>query len=84
MSWKDGRPDDWSVIRDIERQGHCSIEFNGGFECGASAMLSARDKWWIEWGESQCPHVPNETYCKRWCIHCWQSLKQSLEKKDFT
>ena len=44
MTWINGRPDDWKEIRYLKAP-ECYDD--GMFEAGASAMLAARDKWWI-------------------------------------
>lgn len=50
-----------------------------GLTSVAKAQLAKADKEWVEWGEGKCPHVEgNDTYYKRWCIHCWQERKRSV------
>jgi hypothetical protein len=60
------------------------------FEAGASAMLEARDKDWIAWGESECPHESQEIKLtggcyderkfeyKLECPLCWAERKKEI------
>jgi hypothetical protein len=71
---KEWRPDDW-----VNPYGNYFTEQIKAFESGASNMISARDKWWIEWFESNCT---GDIYGGMTILHKdWQSLKQSLEVK---
>ena len=91
------RPDDWMKIANRIRahfdQARSVIVNRDVFESGASVMLSARDKWWVE----QIELLLFKSHCLCYPISCgggncphfpcqsykWQSLKQSiLEVKE--
>jgi hypothetical protein len=43
----------------------------------AQAQLKDAMRQFIEWGEEQCPHSMLK---KQYCAHCWQELKDQVEK----
>jgi hypothetical protein len=43
----------------------------------AQAQLRKDLKKMIEWGEEQCPHSMLK---KQYCAHCWQELKEQVER----
>ena len=55
-------------------------------EAIASKADDERDKEWVKWGDSECPHYEVTPYTimkknrpiKRYCPECWQELKQTI------
>ena len=41
-----------------------------------------RDKEWIKWGDSECPHGINQKTVRRKCFKCWLELSRSIEILD--
>jgi len=90
------RPNDWETLdcdkcqcREARCETWCTLYRT--YEDAASAMLAARDKWWIEQvtGIIPDPCGKYDTHrCKTDCCdypctyYKWQSLKQSLEVKE--
>lgn len=99
MANKEWRPDDWDyIVKDIVidfKEMRSVIVNKDVLEASASAMLSVRDKWWIEqidkivneciypYGNSKCSkeNPACSRYLDPYCDR-WQSLKQSLEVKE--
>jgi hypothetical protein len=90
----EGQPDFCGRCKDHPKSCYICV---AGYESGASAMLAARDKWWIEgvekvFGRTKAyfcmnPDFPKCEFCTEFymkpCVYFeWQSLKQSLEAKQ--
>ena len=69
---KEWRPKNWGNLYTGDEKIAC--------ERGASAMLAARDKWWIDWIEAHSVLDRNGDVIIS--ESAWQSLKQSLEVKE--
>lgn len=91
MNW---RPkENWRVpfvyepaMDDVALYSHAEI--NSVYEAGADAMLSARDKNWIAWAQSTCPHNHlfnpetqefDEDILKLECYQCWKERVESVK-----
>lgn len=46
--------------------------------------IAARDKEWVTWLDSKCPHdsLGINNFTRRECDFCWQQLKKELEVKE--
>ena len=84
------RPDDWfnrhtpKVLEaGFMRQGMMALA--NAYEDGASQMLAARDKWWIEQVENLMKETtlrPLDITYSNYLIVKWEQFKQSLEAKE--
>jgi hypothetical protein len=82
------RPEGWEETcdcKDLPPEQQCSMYKN--FEAGASAMLAARDKEWVGWAQSTCPHNHifnpdtkefDEDTLKLECYQCWQERREEI------
>jgi hypothetical protein len=88
---KEWRPGDWlnpypKADEPLNINSKNQIGFNRVvYEHGASAMLAARDKDWIAWGEGFCTHGRQEWRDEGWqdlyccqCIDCWAERKKKI------
>jgi hypothetical protein len=101
MNWIKGRPDDWTketdndcpVFSDSTGDPIVCSQRPNDYEAGASAMLAARDKWWVDrliLAERKCRDLVCEHYRECDCIdsfggnYCiwWQQLKKELEENN--
>ena len=46
--------------------------------CKVDPAIAARDKEWVEWGESKCPHESVDDFRKGSCELCWQERKRGI------
>jgi len=90
MANKEYRPEKWPGQPDWcpnclgHQDGQCS-KCVASFEAGASAMLAARDKWWIEQVENLMKETtlrPLDITYSNYLIVKWEQFKQSLEAKQ--
>jgi len=86
MGW---RPEGWANRqKDFVKinVGETRAYFKNGadqYESGAEDMLAARDKDWITWAESQCPHGGIDSggmICLE-CYQCWMERKKGLNDR---
>jgi hypothetical protein len=84
---KEWRPADWILKRvrqlnswvanTVGREAN-TVDFIGGYEAGASAMLEARDKDWIAWMNDICPHDIHGQTTKMYCPECVAARKKEI------